>query len=119
MASGRWRGHLEWAPVTFTLDVVAHAGSTMHYACLACRKSFKRPMIVATVNRYATSGQQSASIREAWQRDEALERKCPDCGGKTARMGMDFKAPRKNDLKAWTEVEKFIASGKTYYRGVV
>ncbi|MFX9061614.1 hypothetical protein ABTN34_17430, partial [Acinetobacter baumannii] len=79
---------------------------------------FKRPLLVAPFNRFMTSEQQSAAIREAWARDEATERKCPDCGGKTFRMGIDFKAPKKGDLKAWAEVEKFILSGKVYYRGV-
>jgi hypothetical protein len=65
-----------------------------------------------------TSEQQSAAIREAWERDAAMERRCPDCGGKTFRMGIDFKAPKKGDLKAWVDVERFILSGKVYYRGV-
>ncbi len=34
-------------------------------------------------------------------------------------MGIDFKAPKKTDSKAWVEVEKFILSGKVYYRGVI
>jgi hypothetical protein len=66
-----------------------------------------------------TSEQQGAALREAWEHDAALERKCPDCGGETSRMGIDFKAPKKTDSKAWVEVEKFILSGKVYYRGVI
>lgn len=89
----------------------------MHYACFTCRKSFKRPLGVATVNHYMTAEQQGAAIRDAWEKDAAAERKCPDCGGKTFKMGLDFKAPKKGDSKAWGEVEKFILSGKTFYRG--
>jgi hypothetical protein len=66
-----------------------------------------------------TAEQQGSAIRDAWEKDAAAERKCPDCGGKTARMGLDFKAPKKGDSKAWDEVEKFNLSGKTFYRGTI
>jgi|GEM_PF-6166007 len=32
-------------------------------------------------------------------------------------MGIDFKAPKKSDAKAWLEVKEFIQSGRVYYRG--
>lgn len=90
----------------------------MYYACFACRKSFKRALLVPPVHRFMTSEQQGAALLETWERDAAMQRKCPDCGGKTFRMGLDFKAPKKGDARAWAEVEKFISSGKVYYRGV-
>jgi hypothetical protein len=96
---------------------MAYRGPTMQYACFACRKCFKRPMAVAPINRFMTSEQQTAAIRMTCSRDEATERKCPDCGGVTFRMGIDFKTPRNSDARAWAAVEKYIRAGKTYYRG--
>ena len=43
--------------------------------------------------------------------------KCPDCGGVAHFMGIDFKAPKKADAKAWLKVKAFVLSGKVYYRG--
>jgi hypothetical protein len=46
----------------------------------------------------------------------AREYKCPDCGAPTHFMGIDFKAPKKSDEKAWSTVEAAILCGKIYYR---
>ncbi len=35
----------------------------------------------------------------------------------THYMGIDFKAPKKSNIKAWDEAKSFIESGKVYYRG--
>ena len=42
--------------------------------------------------------------------------KCPDCGQPVHFMGLDFKAPRKADKKAWRDVEAFVLAGHVYYR---
>ena len=89
----------------------------MQYACFACRKSFKRVQQIARINRFMTSEQQKAALNKSWDADAAAEHKCPDCGGRTFRMGIDFKAPKKGDTKAWADVERYILAGKVYFRG--
>ena len=65
-----------------------------------------------------TADQINGQIEEAARMEAGRNYKCPDCGGETFFMGQDFKAPRKNNVKAWLDVEAFIRSGKIYYRGV-
>ena len=89
----------------------------MQHACFTCRKCFKRIQEAAPSNRFMTSEQQSEAIGETWARNEAMEHKCPNCGGKAFKMGIDFKAPKKTDAKAWAEVAKYIRTGNVYYRG--
>ncbi len=64
-----------------------------------------------------TSAQQENQQLEANLLNSNREYKCPECGGTTHFMGIDFKAPKKSDTKAWKEVQAFILSGKVYYRG--
>ena len=91
-------------------------GRPLQLACFACRKSFKRPQMSGSLNRFMPSKQRTAQQREANGFNQRLY-KCPDCGGPTHFMGIDFKAPKKSDAKAWHEVKAFIQSGKVYYRG--
>ena len=93
-------------------------GTPLQYACFQCRKSFKRPQFQPRHNNYMTSDQIAGQIQRAAILEADREYKCPDCGGETNFMGQDFKAPRRSDTKAWASVQAFIASGKTYYRGV-
>ena len=96
---------------------MAHRGASVQYACFACRKCFKRVLETAPIDRFMTSVQQAAAISEVQARNEARQHKCPDCGGATSKMGIDFKAPKKTDAKSWGEVERYIRSGNIYYRG--
>lgn len=68
-------------------------------------------------SRFLTEEQRRAQRREAQRLNEERPYVCPNCGGDTYFMGLDFKAPKVSDLKAWREAETFIRSGKTYYRG--
>lgn len=88
----------------------------MQFACFTCRKSFKRPQASGATNRYMTNDQQNGQWKEAEQTNSRLY-KCPDCGGQTYSMGLDFKAPKRSDKQGWRKVEKFIISGQKYYRG--
>ena len=65
-----------------------------------------------------TSSQIFAQRQEAVEFNAARLYRCPDCGGTTYFMGIDFKAPKKSDIKAWQEVETFINSGNVYYRKI-
>ena len=68
-------------------------------------------------SRFMTAEQRLAQHREALRLNEERPYICPNCGGQCHFMGLDFKAPKVSDLKAWREVESFIRSGKVYYRG--
>lgn len=93
-------------------------GIPMQYACFSCRKSFKRPQFSGSTNRFMTSDQQKAQYGEAREFQAKRDYRCPDCAGLAHFMGQDFKAPKKGDIRAWRKVQKFIESGKTFYRGV-
>ena len=94
------------------------SGIPLQYACFNCRKSFKRPQFHARQGNYMTSEQIAGQAAEVARLEAERQYLCPDCGGETHFMGQDFKAPRKSDVKSWNAVQAFIASGKTYYRGV-
>ena len=64
-----------------------------------------------------TSKQQEGQQKEAQKIEARREYKCPECGQPAYYMGLDFKAPKKTDKKAWARVRAFIQSGKVYYRG--
>ncbi len=70
---------------------------TMLYACLKCRKVFKKP-------RYKL-GQGGA-----W---EAIEysRICPQCGHQLYETGMAFKAPKQTDRKQWSKISVLLRTG--------
>ncbi len=70
-----------------------------HYACFECRKTFKRRLLKDVARDEETS----------------VVAKCPECGGLMANMGLDFKSPSKNDLKAWQHMRSLYAVGITYH----
>ena len=94
------------------------AGIPLQFACFECRKSFKRPRFSGAFNRFMTSQQQRGQREEADNFEATRKYKCPDCGGQAHFMGIDFKAPKRSDLKGWEKARVFIASGKVFYRGI-
>lgn len=56
-----------------------------HWACFVCRKAFKYAQVV--------------------------DQTCPQCGRKMIPMGLDFKAPPKNNLAQWRKVELLHLAG--------
>jgi len=67
-----------------------------HYACFACRKSFKWPH-----DRNADPSTLPAPV-------------CPQCRGPVEAMGLDFKAPPIDDLKQWQKVRILADHGIRY-----
>jgi hypothetical protein len=59
------------------------------FACLACRRSFKRPSVVP------------------WQE----ERACPRCGGVAINLGRHFKPPPAANLAQWRKVAFLVRHG--------
>lgn len=72
-----------------------------HYACFKCRKSFKRRLISDVYEN-------SAELKQK-------EAKCPECRSLMADMGLDFKAPKKSDIKAWNQLALLFEVGLTFH----
>ncbi len=93
-----------------------------HFVCFSCRKAFKKPAIDEF---FALSGRDDAlhKLSFRWNRSDSEQAKleqqfgttaeemraeyletasvCPECGGRMANMGLDFKAPPRADREAW------------------
>jgi DNA-directed RNA polymerase subunit RPC12/RpoP len=74
-------------------------GYKPHYACFECRKTFKRRQMF-DINRGS---------------DDRQPYKCPECGGLTASMGLDFESPKKSNLKAWNHIKDLYRTGITFH----
>lgn len=70
-----------------------------HYACFECRKTFKRRL--------------ACDIEGTT--DFTIDAKCPQCGKLTADMGLDFKSPKKSDLKSWKYLKDLFTVGVTFH----
>jgi hypothetical protein len=73
-----------------------------HYACFECRKTFKRRLITDI----------DGGLNKT---KEEIKAKCPDCGRLMADMGLDFKSPKRNDIKAWEHIKNLYISGITFH----
>ena len=67
--------------------------SNTNYCCLRCRKNYRRSVIA----------------RE-------IKYRCPICRDILIHAGMDFKAPKTVDIKAWKVVAEYLNQGHIYYR---
>jgi hypothetical protein len=77
-----------------------------HFACFSCRKAFKH-------------WQWEECDEGEWARTARLhhvprEIVCPDCAQPMVDMGLDFKAPPRNDRKAWQILEALYENGFTF-----
>ncbi len=76
------------------------ATNKVHFACFACRKSFK---------------QQGSSN---WNADvPQREFPCPECKLPMVRLGRYFKAPTQRALKQWLKVELLHSYGEKFESG--
>ena len=106
-----------------------------HYACFTCRKAFKQPSIEDYLDsrgrgyvykqlRQVLSNQKSLHLceQELGHRLSDLEdeyrnatRKCPECSGEMVDMGLDFKPPVQNDVKAWKTLQGMYRIGHAFH----
>ncbi len=101
-------------------DAIDFGGNThaFAYACFACRKSFRRPLVsLKAPLRHGSQAEQEAFRRRDRFFTRNFTHKCPQCAGPSHFMGRDFKAPKMSDLKGWARVERFITTGRTYHSG--
>ncbi|HRD27541.1 MAG TPA: hypothetical protein PLO65_04485 [Caulobacter sp.] len=82
-------------------DMVARIGQwtpyALPYACLQCRKSFKR-----RVSREAGTATETGI--------------CPECGAETVRLSRQFKPPKSTDFAQWRKVEALVQAGFRFER---
>lgn len=71
-----------------------------HFVCFGCRKTFKQ------TNR--------ADWNNSFVQYPDHIFKCPDCSNPMANMGMDFRAPKKSDVKDWRRIEGTFVLGHIY-----
>jgi hypothetical protein len=62
----------------------------IHFACFACRRSFKRKIEFGAA---------------------VYLKPCPDCSGQAIHLGRHFKAPKRTDQKQWRKVEYLVRAG--------
>lgn len=75
---------------------------TMTFACLDCRKVFKK-------YRYVQGKDGSWSPVE-------YDVVCPQCKREMYETGMAFKAPKATDVKAWEKLRPLFESGYKFHR---
>ena len=73
-----------------------------HYACFACRKTFKRRLLRDVLDGYTKDIEETPAT-------------CPECGGIMADMGLDFKSPKKKDIKTWDHMAALYSVGITFH----
>lgn len=106
-----------------------------HFACFACRKAFKQSPISDWL---AIRGRGFAynELHRLWSHKPSLERRelelgvrlsdleaeyrdaahnCPDCNQPMIDMGLDFKAPRQSDEKAWRTLLGMFRVGHVFH----
>ena len=75
----------------------ATATNKAHFACFACRKTFKQA---------GSSNWDSNVIERPFP--------CPDCKQPMVRLGRHFKAPSQRAVRAWREVERRYRNGERF-----
>ncbi len=106
-----------------------------HFACFNCRKSFKKTPIedyLKQKNKFEAYKKLSikqnnpnvvkqleqkfetslSTLKEMYLNDIST---CPDCGNEMADLGLDFKAPKKNAVKAWKRIEGMYHVGHCFH----
>jgi hypothetical protein len=76
---------------------VPRANNKVHFACFACRKTFK---------------QQGSSNWDSNVPERPFP--CPNCNQPMVRMGRYFKAPPQRATHAWREVERRYQQGERF-----
>jgi hypothetical protein len=69
-----------------------------HLACFRCRKVFRRRL--------------ASDIEHLGPEQPAV---CSECAGPVASMGLDFKAPPRDDRKRWRLAEELWTIGETFH----
>jgi hypothetical protein len=90
-----------------------------HYVCFACRKQWKQAPFE---DQLAQRGQLEAfrrlkreAVLEARNEHRARSVSCPECRGLMADVGLDFRPPRSNATRAWTQLQATFTLGHAWH----
>lgn len=106
-----------------------------HFACFSCRKAFKQPSIVDYLDsrglgyvfkqlelHWANKKMLKMREKEMGHRLDDLQEeyrkashKCPECKNEMIDMGLDFKAPRQSNAKAWKTLLGMFHVGHAFH----
>ena len=106
-----------------------------HFACFTCRKSFKQPPIRDWLTLHglehaydklldvwahkdklrARESELGVTYESLVEKYSAAAHRCPQCSGQMIDMGMDFKAPRQQNKKAWRILQGMFRVGHCFH----
>ena len=113
----------------------AYKTSKPHLVCFRCRKQFKRPPVRdllahrgeleahdklqrafhRAILRARLEAELGTTLDELRKRVRDLVTRCPQCGGPMADLGLDFKPPRANAVRAWRRIEGMHRLGHAWH----
>lgn len=102
-----------------------------HFVCFPCRKTFKQTLsedywrekgfhknyqqyVIAPVDQIKTLPF-TKKIKEILKAEQKRRIVCPQCHSPMADLGLDFKSPSKNNIKAWKILEGLYVVGRKFY----
>ena len=89
-----------------------------HFACFQCRKMFRLAAQedLPLPSRPDNDNFSDYGRRRVWSQQKATRlAKCPQCSQQMHNMGLNFKAPKNNDLKQWHKVELLHRNGGSWH----
>ncbi len=79
------------------LGMSLYAGYSKHYVCFVCCKMFNQ------VSQW--------HWHRGWLKSPKKGYPCPECGAAMTNAGLNFKPPRRNNIKQWRKVELLLQRG--------
>ncbi len=73
-----------------------------HFACFECRKTFKIPFEVTRSEGQIVVNHPTSPV-------------CPECKRPMHSMGLDFHAPKQNNIKQWRKIKVLFAAGWAFH----
>ena len=105
-----------------------------HYVCFDCRKTFKQPTIEDFMRsrglsdlwrrlgwlQYSPGPKRSATevqlkLRNIESNYYQAVQKCPNCDNQMVNLGLDFKAPKQSNKKAWKIIQGLHRIGTSWH----
>lgn len=81
-----------------------HSNRHLHWVCFTCRKQIRKPFPPSNVPSHK-------------RKDTVVTSDCPVCRAPMVDMGSYFRPPRRNDRRAWEQVQLLAEHGVRFYTG--
>ena len=109
----------------------AYKNYKTHFVCFACRKQFKKASLDDWAAQHgdehllkglyelhrepeASRKRWGTTLKELTERYVEELGGCPECRGRMARMGLDFRPPKRTDTEAWWILEQLYEHGYAF-----